>query len=151
MKANSKEYPTIQRLQGKILVPTNINLKINEEGEESYNYWQVDFPLNPKYTDEELMHLSNKEYAKIQQTETLEAGCMTSLGFKIDCLPNNVADFSQTLSLISVYPAMTEIIVRDYDNINHTITVEQYQQMCVELGAHVMGVRQAYWSNVDGE
>lgn len=90
-----------------------------------------------------------KQAAKNQQQATLRQGCPTSLGFTIDCLPHNVADFAQTLSLISIYPTVTEVVVRDYDNINHTVTVEQYQQMCVELGAHVMATRQAYWSEID--
>ena len=81
--------------------------------------------------------------------ETLRAGCPTSLGFKIDCMENNVADFSQTLGLIIANPDMTEVLVRDYNNVNHTITVDQYKQMCLELGAHVMSVRQAYWADID--
>jgi len=149
MKTNSKDYPTIQRLQGKILVPTNINLSTNEEGEESYNYWQVSFPLTSKLSNAELTAEANKEYAKLSQIETLEAGCPTSLGFRIDCMDNNKTDFDQTLGLISVYPAMTTVLVRDYDNENHTITVDQYKQMCLELGAHVMSVRQAYWADID--
>ena len=149
MKTNSKDYPTIQRLQGKILVPTNINLSTNEEGEESYNYWQVSFPLTSKLSNAELTAEANKEYAKLSQTEILEAGCPTSLGFRIDCMDNNKTDFDQTLGLISVYPAMTTVLVRDYDNVNHTITVAQYKQMCLELGAHVMAIRHAYWDDVD--
>ena len=149
MKTNSKDYPTIQRLQGKILVPTNITQSTNEEGEESYNYWQVSFPLTSKLSNAELTAAANKEYAKLSQIKTLEAGCPTSLGFRIDCMDNNVADFDKTLGLISIYPTMTEVTVRDYDNLNHTITVDQYKQMCLELGAHVMGVRQAYWADVD--
>jgi len=151
MKTNSKDYPTIQRLQGKILVPTNISPKTNEEENESYNYWQVSFPLTSKLSNAELTAAANKQYAKLNQIETLQAGCSTSLGFRINCLPNNVADFSQTLGLIGVYPAMAEITVRDYDNVNHTITVEQYKQMCIELGAHVMAIRQAYWTDIDKE
>ena len=149
MKTNSKDYPTIKRLQGKILVPTNITLKTNEEGEESYNYWQVSFPLTSKLSDTELLASANKEYAKISQTETLREGCPTTLGFRIDCMDNNVADFDKTLGLISIYPAMTEVVVRDYDNVNHTITTDQYKAMCIELGAHVTAVRQAYWGTID--
>ena len=149
MKTNSKDYPTIKRLQGKILVPTNITLSTNEECEESYNYWQVSFPLTSKLSDTELTTAANKQYAKLSQIETLEAGCPTSLGFRIDCMDNNKTDFDQTLGLISVYPAMTTVLVRDYDNVNHVITVDQYKQMCLELGAHVMSVRQAYWADID--
>ena len=149
MKTNSKDYPTIQRLQGKILVPTNINLSTNEEGEESYNYWQVAFPLTSKLSNAELTSEANKEYAKLSQTETLQAGCPTSLGFRIDCMDKNKTDFDQTLGLISIYPAMTEVLVRDYDNNNHTVTVDQYKQMCIELGVHVMTIRQDYWTTID--
>ena len=149
MKTNSKDYPTIKRLQGKILVPTNITQSTNEEGEESYNYWQVSFPLTSKLSNAELTAEANKEYAKLSQIETLEAGCPTSLGFQIDCMDKNVADFDKTLGLISVSPTTTTVLVRDYDNINHTITIEQYKQMCLELGAHVMTVRQAYWADID--
>ena len=149
MKTNSKDYPTIKRLQGKILVPTNIALSTNEEDEETYNYWQVSFPLTSKLSNAELTAAANKEYAKLSQIETLEAGCPTSLGFFIDCMDNNVADFDKTLGLISIYPAMIEVTVRDYDNVNHVITVDQYKQMCLELGEHVMTIRQAYWVDVD--
>ena len=149
MKTNSKDYPTIKRLQGKILVPTNITLSTNEEGEESYSYWQVSFPLTSKLSDTELTAAANKQYAKLSQIETLEAGCTISLGFRIDCMDNNVADFDKTLGLISVSPTTTSVIVRDYNNVNHTITVDQYKQMCLELGTHVMTVRQAYWTDVD--
>ena len=152
MKTNSKDYPTIKRLQGKILVPTNITSSTNEDDEESYNYWQVSFPLTSKLSDTELAAAANKEYAKLSQIETLKAGCPTSLGFSVDCMDNNVADFDKTLGLIGLYPVMTaapDVKVRDYDNVNHTITVDQYKQMCLELGAHVMGVRQAYWADID--
>jgi hypothetical protein len=149
MKTNSKDYPTIKRLQGKILVPTNITLATNEDGEESYNYWQISFPLTSKLSNAELIAEANKEYAKLSQIETLEAGCPTSLGFRIDCMDKNKTDFDQTLGLISIYSAMTEVLVRDYDNLNHTITVDQYKQMCLELGAHVMAVRQVYWADID--
>ena len=151
MKTNSKDYPTIKRLQGKILVPTNITRSTNEEGEESYNYWQVPFLLTTKLSNTELTAAADKQYAKLSQTETLRAGCPTSLGFKIDCMENNVADFSQTLGLITANPGMTEVVVRDYDNVNHTITVTEYKQMAMELGAHVMGIRQNYWADVDQE
>lgn len=149
MKTNSKEYPTIQRLQGVIIVPANITEKTNDEGETSYDWERFDYPLTSKLTDEEFLSDANKQYAASNKDTLLGQGCPTSLGFTIDCMPNNVSDFSQTLSLLSIYPVMTEVVVRDYDNINHTITVEQYQQMCIELGAHVMATRQAYWADID--
>ena len=104
----------------------------------------------PVPTTEELAAISKATAKKIQE-DTLKAGCPTSLRFRVDCMDNNVADFDKTLGLISISPAMTEIIVRDYDNVNHTITVAQYKQMCVEIGVHVMTIRQAYWTAIDNE
>ena len=152
MKTESKESPTVQWLQGVCIVPVNITTKTNEEGEISYDWDRIDLPansVNRQKTNEQLQAEANKIYAKTQQTETLTAGCPTSLGFRIDCMDNNVADFNKTLGLLSIYPAMTEIIVRDYDNVNHTITVNQYKTMCIELGAHVTTIRQTYWSKID--
>ena len=152
MKSNSKESPNIQWLQGLCIVPVNITETTNEEGETSYNWERIDLPdnsINRAKTDAKLQTEANKIYAKVQQEETLKTGCPTSLGFKIDCMDNNVADFDKTLGLLSIYPAMTEVVVRDYDNVNHTVTIEEYKQMCIELGAHVMCIRQAYWAEID--
>lgn len=143
-KVNSKEYPTIKRLQGVIIVPANIT-----PIEDGYNWIRVDYPLTSTMTDEELLADANKKYAASNKDSVLAKGFQTSLGFKIDCMPSNVIDFSQTLSLISLLPDLTEVEVRDYNNVNHTITVAEYKQMCIELGMYVTANRQGYWSEVD--
>ena len=149
MKAFSADYPIIQNLQNKILVPTDIQQLTDEEGVDYYEYYQASYPQSPRLSDDEYYSLANKEHAKKMQEEILQKGCPTSLGFKIDCMPNNVSDFVGTSIRISIDPSITHMKVRDYDNENHIITVAEYNQMCIELGDYVTVTREAYWADID--
>ena len=93
-------------------------------------------------TPEQKKQAINRKYKAL-----LKQGCPTSLGFKIDCESNNVNDFSQSLSLLNI-SGLTEIVVRDYDNINHTVSKEDFTQICLELGSHIMTLRQQKWDEV---
>lgn len=149
-KTVSNDYPIIQNLQGKILVPTGIQQLTDEEGLDYYEYYLYYYPQMPRLADDEYYAMANKELAKKTQMDTLSEGCPTSLGFKIDCMPNNVADFAQTLAFIDSTPQESgSVVVRDYDNVCHTVTVDEFRAICKELGAFVMSVRQEYWASID--
>lgn len=95
------------------------------------------------------------EHQAVNQTyaESLAAGCpVESLGFRVDCKPENCSDFAQSLSIWSMAYAdkpNAQVTVRDYDNVNHDITYAEFQVLCQELGAHVMRLRQEKWAAVD--
>lgn len=109
---------------------------------EQYGILNPPVPVVPP-TYDQLKAAINQKYEGLKK-----AGCPTSLGFKIDCMDNNIADFDQSITLLDLSGAET-ITVRDYDNVNHVITVAEYKQICLELGAHIMGLRQQRWAEID--
>lgn len=146
---HSTEKPEPIRLHGKILYP--VEIVENTNGGYNFEYKEIE-DTGQDITD--LIWISAIEYQfkhdKIvdEHTKQLAAGCPISLGFRIDCLPSNVSDFDQTLSLLSLAGA-ENVLVKDYDNEEHTLTIEQYKQMCLELGIHVMNLRHNRWAAVD--
>lgn len=142
---HSTERPEPIRLHGKILYPFEI--AENLDGGYNFEYKEIE-DVGQDITDS--AWIAETEYQlkhdKIvnEHTKQLSEGCPTSLGFKIDCLPSNVSDFDQTLSLLSLANA-ENVLVKDYDNEEHTLTIEQYKQMCLELGIHVMTLRHNRW------
>lgn len=145
---HSIEKPETIRLHGKILYPFEI---IENKNGYNFEYKEIQ-DIGQDITN--ISWLSKTEYQlkhdKIvdEHTRQLSAGCPTTLGFKIDCLPSNVSDFEQTLSLLSLTGAES-VLVKDYDNEEHTLTIEQYKQMCLELGIHVMTLRHNRWAAIN--
>lgn len=77
MKSNSKEYPTVQWLQGVCIVPVNITEKTNEEGEVSYDFTRIDLPdnsTNRNKTAAELVRESTLLWLSEEKKTRLTAG-----------------------------------------------------------------------------
>lgn len=73
-------------------------------------------------------------------------GYPTSFGFRVDIAEKNVTDWSSALQLLQLSGA-SEIDVCDYDNKIHTLSAEQFIQMCGEIGAYLMALRSKKWAN----
>lgn len=148
-RTHSREYPVKQYLQGQWLVPADVQAVTDNDGNTGYLYVLCRFDNNSS----DIQYQAEKQVIKQAYAEALEAGCMIeSLGFRVDCKPENCADFAQSLSLWGMaYAENTdaEVVVRDYHNANHTVTFAEYQVLCAELGAHVMKLRQEKWAAID--
>lgn len=145
---HSTEKPEVVRLHGKILYPFGITECPNGY---TFKYKEIE-DIGQDITDTEW--LAQIEYnfqhdnVLSQFEATLGEGFTTSLGFKIDCKENNVADFHQMLTLLSL-SGETSTIVRDYNNDNHTVSASDFMQLCKELGAYVAQLRYQKWQAID--
>ena len=80
-KTNSKQYPTIQYLQGVIIVPANIEQITDDEGNVSYNWIRVDLEdnqINRAKSDETLMVEVAESLLNQEKKERLDAGFMVN-------------------------------------------------------------------------
>lgn len=145
----SKEYPEIMKLQGQILVPADIQEDADLDGNTAYSYVLCRF--NADAPDLQLQ--AEKQVIKQKYDASLAEGCfIESLGFRVDCKPENCADFAESLAVWNLAYAdqpNAEVVVRDYDNQNQTIVFAEYQVLCQELGAHVMQLRKEKWTAID--
>ena len=148
MITHSKEKPEVTRLHGKVLYPFGIK----EESEDyAFEYKEIE-DIGQDINDPSWLEMTEYRFKHdevLSQFEaTLGEGFTTSLGFKIDCKENNVADFHQMLTLLSL-SGETSTIVRDYNNDNHTVSASDFMQLCKELGAYVAQLRYQKWQAID--
>lgn len=76
-------------------------------------------------------------------------GFDTSLGFKVGCREIDLSRYLLSLNLVSLSHDVDEITVRDYGNINRSLTAEQYQQMCLEVLSYWFLLHQKRWGLKD--
>jgi hypothetical protein len=92
------------------------------------------------------------EEIKVASEVALSEGFMTSLGFRVKCLAEDQNAFGLSLLLMMLKvqqdPAV-KIKVRDYDNVDHELTYDEYCRMCLEMGTYVLQQRYTVWSQVD--
>lgn len=145
---HSNEYPVTRKLQGVYQVPVDVQEVTDEEGNVSYKY--VIYKFDKLVPNIEV--IANHKHAKAKYYELLSQGCeITSLGFKIDCMDNNVSDFvGKLVATVALGKADDEIIlVRDYNNVIHEVTVAQFKVLCGELDDYVTNCRITCWADVD--
>jgi hypothetical protein len=75
----------------------------------------------------------------------LAKGCPISLGFKVDCMPANVLDWTSGYNLLEITGA-PGIDIRGYDNVEYFTTFTDYQTMCMEIGVHCQTLRSKSWA-----
>jgi hypothetical protein len=73
-KVNSKEYPTIKYLQNKILVPVSITEATDEEGNNSYDYMQMEYEDTAANRRTISSTQAELDYLNLLKKERLEAG-----------------------------------------------------------------------------
>ena len=90
-----------------------------------------------------------KDHKKSEIKQTLEQiqkeGCLTTLGFKIDFQKENRDDFTGGLLLMQ-NAGLTEMSIRDFDNVNHMLSSEEYTQMCLEMGQYYNNLLSEKWT-----
>lgn len=164
----SKEPPIPRRRRGMIAVPVNIQAEPAPTGMDEYpqspeatggySYTRVELPDNGQDLQDTQIILDLRQTAEHQAinqayTDSLADGCLIeSLAIRVDCKPENCADFSQSLAILGMAYAdqpNATVTIRDYYNINHPVTFAEFQVLCQELGAHVTRLRQEKWAAVD--
>jgi len=103
----------------------------------------VSYESPPPSLDE----LKQQKKAEIKRVfeEELRKGYLTSLGFRVDCKLEDLNNFDVALKLAEM-AGMTEITIRDYDNITRTLTFDEYKQMCLELGQYIQELFKKKWT-----
>lgn len=81
----------------------------------------------------------------------LKKGCPLTTGYSIDCEPNNVTDFAQTLQLMEASGnESATTTIRDYANALHTgVSITAMKTICLELGAYITTLRTSMWTKID--
>lgn len=96
------------------------------------------------YTVEDipLVELQQRQVAEIvsAQNAEIQAGCKTSLGFRVRCENSDVTMFAAGIVGMEAAGDDTDT-VWDYDRIPHEITAEQYRQLGIEIRNYVMPIR----------
>lgn len=115
------------------LLPNTSNpFKLTEEQLLELNI--VKEEVHPKVREislKELKIIKNNEIKTTLDAITKE-GCALSLGFKIDFETHNRTEFALGLQLINE-TGLSEMTIRDFDNVNRTISAAEYKQMVLEM------------------
>ena len=141
MKAQSNQYPSVAQYDSQqISVPINIVETVRGD-ETIYEYDMMLISADENPGVRECLKQAIKQY----HADIISAGYLTSMGFRVDIEQSNVVDWSAALQLLQLSGA-TETEVCDYDNQTHVLTVEQYTQMCGEMGLYLTGLRSKKWA-----
>ena len=141
MKAQSKQFPSVGRYDSQYMaVPINIVESVKDD-ETIYEYDMMLIAAEENPGVRECLKQAIKQY----HADIIAAGYLTSMGFLVDIEQSNIVDWSAALQLLQLSGA-TETEVCDYDNQTHVLTVEQYTQMCGEMGLYLTGLRSKKWA-----
>jgi len=141
MKTQSNQYPSVGRYDSKYMAaPINIVESVHDD-ETIYEYDMILISADNNPGVRECLKQAIKQY----HADIISAGYLTSMGFRVDIEQSNVVDWSAALQLLQLSGA-TETEVCDYDNQTHILTVEQYTQMCGEMGLYLTGLRSKKWA-----
>ena len=102
--------------------------------------------LRPKY-DEELLEDEKKvalASAKQACEKALNSGCLTSGGIKMDCDDRSVSMLVASVTMYNELKPET-VTVCDFENVTHTLTLEEFFTLVKEVGAYVQSVFQQKW------
>jgi hypothetical protein len=90
---------------------------------------------------------NQKEIIKQSYEQCLLEGCGCFLGFKVDCKPSDISNWTSMLVLIDT-AKMTDdqyISLRDFDNITHYVTVGYFKAMTIQVGLYYQALFGAKW------
>lgn len=79
--------------------------------------------------------------------DTLDSGFLYN-GVLYQCQANNIDDLDKALSHMERKGALT-ITVRAYDNSMHTMSYDQFKELCIAAGDAYDAARRTYWGEVD--
>lgn len=102
--------------------------------------------LRPK-TDEDILNdIKEAAFDKLKETcETvLKSGCLTSLGFRVDCDDRSISLLTSTASIVKQLQPET-ITFCDFENQTHLLTYSEFETLALEVGYYVQTVYQRKW------
>jgi len=86
------------------------------------------------YDLEEYKDTKKKEFKKTFQ-QILTEGFTTSSGIKLDCKQENINNFTNNIMFMEKMGG-NQTTVRDFNNQEHTFTLQEFEDMLKELGQH---------------
>lgn len=98
---------------------------------------------NEKIIDLRVVKLNELKQAYENQ---LRLGYDTSLGIKVDCKPDDISNWTATLKLLDLIPSLETVSIGDYYNDSHTLTIDQYKQLCIETGIYYNSLFGKKWT-----
>jgi len=124
---------------------------VNKDWEEYVKSYELqdDDIIRPVYTynNISLEDYKTKRNDVIKQAfaNTLISGCEISAGYKVDCKPDDLANWTTNYNHLTLSDATTTII-RDYDNVVRELSIEEYKVMVVEIGDYIKSLMSNKWT-----
>lgn len=91
---------------------------------------------------------SKKEEAKLNYENEINAGCLTQSGIRFDCDEKAINMISSTKQLMDTLN-LTQIEFRDYDNIVHTLTYDEFVNLATEVAIYYQTKLKEKWTEQD--
>jgi hypothetical protein len=123
----------------------------NTEPEYNSLIWndERDKPSWDKIVEMDLIIAKELQKDKIKEhfAITLINGAGTYLGFKVDCKPEDISNWTSQLVLVGTAGMKDDywLSLRDYDNQTRYLTVGQFKNMCLEVGSYYMTLYNKKW------
>jgi len=92
----------------------------------------------------ELWKKKKKEEIKQAFLDTLSRGFTTSSGITLDSKLEDLHNFRASLDYAKV-KNLEEVVIRDYYNQVHTVSVSEFEKMVLELGEHILNCFKKKW------
>lgn len=99
----------------------------------------------------DLSKFKEQKNEKIKQDyeKTLTEGVQCKIGFRVNCEPKDIANWTASLQMIreasELGIPMETIQVRDFDNVTHELTISEFKQMCIEIGMYYQSLFNKKW------
>lgn len=102
--------------------------------------------LRAKTENERLRDLkaAKCETIKAAAEAALRAGCPTSFGFNMDFDRESISSLTSYHALASEV-GVSDVIVCDFDNVQHTVNFEEFKKLLVEIGSQHQAVWHKKW------
>lgn len=95
-----------------------------------------------------VLNATLRKQIDLELEATRKLGFTCTNGIKIQCAEIDVIRWMQAKSLMDL-AGLTEVTIRDYDNVNHTVSAQVYNGMVTELGAYLQGLLATAWGRKD--
>jgi len=92
-----------------------------------------------------ILKTMQRRYIEDQFNEVRKAGYTCSNDMKLQCEEKDLFRWGQAKDIIEL-ANLTEILVRDYDNNDTLVSVEDFNTMMIEIGVYTQSLLAAVWA-----
>ena len=118
---------------------------INNQGKRKWDFENKQVIEHIPSVSLDQLKSQKKQLIKQSFLKTLENGYLTSFGFRVDAKLEDLNNFDILLKYAEMANLDT-ITIRDYNNIVRTLSIDDFRQLCIELGNFLQNQFQKKWS-----